>query len=55
MVRVTSPETFTASHHAAIEHTSAMIKDLEIVNADIAAAAAIAYAKLALAGLIRNS
>lgn len=27
MARVTQPETFTAGHHAAIEHTSAMIED----------------------------
>jgi len=55
MVRAAQPETFRASDHALVKHTSAMIQDETIVNADVSPIAAVAYGKLSLTGALKNA
>jgi len=48
MVTVTAPRGLSSAEHEAIPHTSAMIADGAIVDADVNASAAIAQSKLAV-------
>ena len=45
MVRVTTPESFTASHHALVKHTSAMLVPAETTDPAVADEGQVVYNK----------